>query len=499
LLNLIERKGYGIRDSMYCLLVDRNGVPGYELLDGMGKVLQMLGIYEQKHAVTVIVMKGKNKPTSSMISAIAVENSYSLYDDELSYLGSRQNICVEENKADCLSNSDEDLFAQDYDTQLREEKIELSQKLIEMKKRRQQPDEHIEGDTDVDDLFCHSDSDDDGSCFIQMVLPEDEPMQEKRRKLTPVRKGPTERAHCSTHISEPACYVPSSDSGSDGDLREEDDDGAAMAWAVPSGRKSRAKKKATRVWYDEDRLQPEDQLCLKMCFTDVYQFRRALQNLHIAQLRNFAYHRNGPNRVIAECSERKTVGCKFHMTGSTIGKEKTFCLRKLNLQHTCATSGERCKVTGKWVAKVCERNMRMDTRTSIETVMDTAKEKYGVEVGKVMAYRARKRALEVVLGDQVKQYKRIRDYLQAVIDTNPGSRCIVTTKELVEHPSPNPRFHGMFVCLNGSKEGFLNGCRPFIGIFPFVIYFSIHQYALCTFQFVIYSLCVQGWMDALSS
>jgi hypothetical protein len=126
LLNLIERKGYGIRDSMYCLLVDRNGVPGYELLDGMGKVLQMLGIYEQKHAVTVIVMKGKNKPTSSMTSAIAVENSYSLYDDELSYLGSRQNICVEENKADCLSNSDEDLFAQDYDTQLREEKIELS-------------------------------------------------------------------------------------------------------------------------------------------------------------------------------------------------------------------------------------------------------------------------------------------------------------------------------------------------------------------------------------
>nr|XP_051229275.1 uncharacterized protein LOC127347089 [Lolium perenne] len=231
LLNLIERKGYGIRDSMYCLLVDTNGVPGYELLDGMGKVLQMLGIYEQKHAVTVIVMKGKNKPTSSMISAIAVENSYSLYDDELSYLGSRQNICVEENKADCLSNSDEDLFAQDYDTQLREEKIELSQKLIEMKKRRQQPDEHIEGDTDVDDLFCHSDSDDDGSCFIQMVLPEDEPMQEKRRKLTPVRKGPTERAHCSSHISEPACYVPSSDSGSDGDLREEDDDGAAMSRA----------------------------------------------------------------------------------------------------------------------------------------------------------------------------------------------------------------------------------------------------------------------------
>ena len=87
-----------------------------------------------------------------------------------------------------------------------------------------------------------------------------------------------------------------------------------------------------------------------------------------------------------------------------------------------------------------------------------------------MAYRARKAAKEVVQGDQRAQYTRIRDYLQAVLDTNPESRCIVTTKHLKTHPSINPRFHGLFMCLNACKEGFLNGCRPFIGtciiIFP---------------------------------
>jgi hypothetical protein len=31
-----------------------------------------------------------------------------------------------------------------------------------------------------------------------------------------------------------------------------------------------------------------------------------------------------------------------------------------------------------------------------------------------------------------------------------------------ENPSNNPRFHGLFMCLNASIEGFLNGCRPFI-------------------------------------
>jgi hypothetical protein len=200
-----------------------------------------------------------------------------------------------------------------------------------------------------------------------------------------------------------------------------------------------------------------------MCFTDVYQFRLAVQNLHIAQLRNYHLHRNNPDRVIVECSEREEQGCEFYMVGSVIGHEKTFCLRKMNLKHTCATAGEACKVTGKWVAKQCEQSMRIDPRTSVETLMENAKEKYGVEVGKVMAYRARNKALQVVLGDQVKQYSRLRDYLQTVIDTNPGSRCIVTTNVVAEHPSPNPRFHGLFICLNGSKEGFLNGCRPFIG------------------------------------
>jgi hypothetical protein len=80
-----------------------------------------------------------------------------------------------------------------------------------------------------------------------------------------------------------------------------------------------------------------------------------------------------------------------------------------------------------------------------------------------MAYRARKKALKAVIGDDLKQYKRLRDYLQTVIDTNPVSRCIVTTKILPEHPSPNPRFHGLFIALGASVQGFLKGCRPFIG------------------------------------
>lgn len=96
-------------------------------------------------------------------------------------------------------------------------------------------------------------------------------------------------------------------------------------------------------------------------------------------------------------------------------------------------------------------------------MMDTTMRKYGVDISKQMAYRARARAQEVVLDNHKEQYLRIRDYLKTVINTNPGSRAIVRT---IPNPSPqmNPRFHGLFYMLNAQKEGFINGCRPFIGV-----------------------------------
>ena len=115
------------------------------------------------------------------------------------------------------------------------------------------------------------------------------------------------------------------------------------------------------------------------------------------------------------------------------------------------------------MASQSQQAIRIDPNTCVDTLIDNAKQNFGIEVPRSKAYRARKQAFAAVIGDQEKQYTRLRDYLQAILDTNPGSRCIVTTKELVEHPSPDPRFHGLFVCLNASKEGFLNGCRPFIG------------------------------------
>jgi hypothetical protein len=82
------------------------------------------------------------------------------------------------------------------------------------------------------------------------------------------------------------------------------------------------------------------------------------------------------------------------------------------------------------------------------------------------AYRAKWLVVDVVLGDHKEQYVRLREFAQTVVDTNPVSRVIVTAVTpgpSLENPHPCPTFHGLFFCINGAREGFLKGCRPFIG------------------------------------
>ena len=278
----------------------------------------------------------------------------------------------------------------------------------------------------------------------------------------PVRKqGPTSRSHSEPDHIKFEDFVPEADEfcfpGDEGISDEEDD-----APRLPCGRKRKLKKKKERIWYDSSRPDAHEQFRIHLCFLNVVEFREALRNYHVRTLRNFEYHRNDPSRIIAWCSDRKH-GCEFYITASKIAHESTFSIKKMNLDHTCGASGENTKVTMKWVAKAVEDTVRSNPGAGVETILSYTKKKFGVHVPKSLAYRARRKAVDVVQGDHKTQYYRLRDYLQCVLDTNPGSRCVVTTKEFELHPAPTPRFHYMFYCLFACKEGFLNGCRPFIG------------------------------------
>jgi hypothetical protein len=85
-------------------------------------------------------------------------------------------------------------------------------------------------------------------------------------------------------------------------------------------------------------------------------------------------------------------------------------------------------VSAKWVDKACEHTIRTDLTARVDTPIEYVKQNYGVGVPITMAYRAKNETVRIVLGDHVQQYKRLRDYLQTLMDTNPRRRCIVTIR-----------------------------------------------------------------------
>ena len=508
-LALIETQGYSIRDSIYC----RKGV-GLELVANNAKIYELLDYFNSSKVLNLIVKRGRAAasiilsqaslaaPASTIPSQASSPASASIIqyrplvvydltgppvyvvDDEgfvveseggtvgsqteaNPYVCTQESINVDKGKAveepydeDNGSGSDFDMGEADFairEEMRSKEDEELAEKLEEMRRSREDPLLHCEGDTDIEDIFVEEDD--------QANEPTPEPITEpKKKRNKKVRPGPTTRSHSGVVIDDILNYIPSSDQEEGGFLKEEDDDGfQPLFWVVPKRGKSRAKKMPPRNWYDERRLQPHEQLCLKMCFRDVEQFRNAMINLHIAQSRNYIYHRNSNVRVTVQCIHED---CPFHMVASEIKGEKTFCIRKMIIEHTCGTTTDSSRVSAKWLAHTFESMFRSDPATNIVSLIDAARQQFGVEITKMMAYRAKNLALDAVLGDHRQQYVRLRDFAQTVIDTNPGSRVIVhtiTPAPSEENPHPGPTFHGLFFCLNGPKEGFLKGCRPFIG------------------------------------
>jgi hypothetical protein len=135
-------------------------------------------------------------------------------------------------------------------------------------------------------------------------------------------------------------------------------------------------------------------------------------------VRNFHYHRNAPDRIIVRCKEKqkRKWDCPFYMTASKIKNEATFCIKKMHLKHTYPTEPSSSRVNSKWLSSAYVGEYKLNITTCITTLQDKALKDFGVDVPKRMAYRARSKAIDMVLGDHKKQYYRIRDYLQIVIE-----------------------------------------------------------------------------------
>ena len=77
-------------------------------------------------------------------------------------------------------------------------------------------------------------------------------------------------------------------------------------------------------------------------------------------------------------------------------------------------------------------------------------------------YRSRKAARGLITGNEKAQYGILRDYAEMIRRTDRGSKVILQTE--IENENAKPKFKRMYIRYNAQKVGFLDGCRPFVGL-----------------------------------
>ncbi|GJR24919.1 calcium/proton exchanger [Tanacetum coccineum] len=89
------------------------------------------------------------------------------------------------------------------------------------------------------------------------------------------------------------------------------------------------------------------------------------------------------------------------------------------------------------------------------------REKFLINVSLGQCKRAKQRALYDFEGGLIEHYARLWEYRQAILDTNPGSTCILDDEE-TEYG--NSYFRRFYICFKGVKDGWKAGCRRVIGL-----------------------------------
>ncbi|XP_031101839.1 uncharacterized protein LOC116005739 [Ipomoea triloba] len=132
------------------------------------------------------------------------------------------------------------------------------------------------------------------------------------------------------------------------------------------------------------------------------------------------------------------------------------------LDHRCNSQFTLGIVSQKWLEWKFEEKVRQNPTIGYSELSKTIKDEFSINVTVSMCRRAITGILKKLDIGYETQFKRLRDYAQECLNSNPGSTVKIKTTRTV--PTSPMVFERIYVCFHAMKMGFLAGCRKFIGL-----------------------------------
>lgn len=202
---------------------------------------------------------------------------------------------------------------------------------------------------------------------------------------------------------------------------------------------------------------PNHELNVGQEFPDVQSCRRALRNTAIALRFEIQTVKSDKTRFTAKCASE---ACPWRIHCAKLPGVPTFTIRTIHEQHTC---GGIChlghqQASVEWVANSVEQRLRENPHCKPKEILEEIHRVHGIALSYKQAWRGKERIMAAVRGSFEEEYRLLPQYCDQIKWTNPGSIALV-----YGNPVDNS-FQRLFVSFQASIYGFLNACRPLIGL-----------------------------------
>lgn len=202
---------------------------------------------------------------------------------------------------------------------------------------------------------------------------------------------------------------------------------------------------------------PNYEIAVGQEFPDVKSCRRALRDTAIALHFEIQTIKSDKTRFTAKCASE---GCPWRIHAAKLPGVPTFTIRTINGNHTCGgiTHLGHQQASVQWVAESVEQRLIENPNYKPKEILEEIHRLHGITLSYKQAWRGKERIMAVMRGSFEEGYRMLPLYCEQIKRTNPGSIAVV-----YGNPTDSS-FQRLFVSFQASIYGFLNACRPLIGL-----------------------------------
>ncbi|KAK4775868.1 hypothetical protein SAY87_023829 [Trapa incisa] len=192
-------------------------------------------------------------------------------------------------------------------------------------------------------------------------------------------------------------------------------------------------------------------------FPDVKSCRRALRDTAIALHFEIQTVKSDKTRFTAKCASE---GCPWRIHAAKLPGVPTFTIRTINGNHTCGGIPHlgHQQASVQRVSESVEQHLNENPNYKPKEILEEIHMRPGITLSYKQAWRGNERIMAAMRGSFEEGYRLLPQYCEQIKRTNPRSIAVV-----YGNPTDSS-FQRLFVSFQASIYGFLNACRPFLGL-----------------------------------